>query len=164
MSFTIAKGLRNKKTLAGNLGTTSARILKNAVVSQGAKTDFAAEEQIALYKEGQSELRALKTAVAQKSVTLKLKMPDNLPNGYDEAGKEVPLFQAILIRDDLKGYRSILQKLIDIPTTTTEFDRKAGDYVNVERERKFDFEKTLKEIDEIQDLIDGVSKIIKVLI
>lgn len=158
--FTLAKALRTKKTISQVLATVTQRAMKNLVVTENQKIDFDPLEQLGLYLENQQNLRQLKTSVAAKSLSAKVKVPANDPDGLlvlAEAGQDIPVYQAVLLRDDLKGYRAILQRMIDTPANNREtYDRKTGELVEVPVSRKFDFTKTLKLVEIVQDKIDEI--------
>jgi hypothetical protein len=156
---TLAKVLRMRSTLARDLAEVRNRALKHAVVEKDLKkpdfnTSACLEDFIGL----QSDLRVVKTATATKSVSTFVKIPEDIP--VAEAGSEVPLIQAILIRDDLKATASLLKQLTEFDAS--DFRDGYGEHVRlVERERTFDFEVVLTLLDEVQEAIDNIDDIIQ---
>lgn len=155
---TLARGLRERSTICGEISMAQSRALTNAVAVEGRNQDFNVVEQIKLYREKQADLRALKTRCSEISITTLVEIPASAP--IEEAGKNVPLYQAVLIRDDLKGQKSFFEQLTRINADNEE--RVVGDtLVTRTKTRSFDFEKTIEIIDLIQESIDAIDSLIQ---
>lgn len=160
MTTTIGKALRLRKTIAQTLGQITGRIQSSAVTYGDVEPDFDVNDQLERHMDEQANLRKIKMAVISKSVEAKVKISKDIP--VPEADTEIPVYQAILLRDDLKARRSILSGLVNTSNTPRqEFDRKTGDYISVPAVRRFNFNEVLKEIDNLQDAIDEIDAAIQ---
>jgi len=155
---TIAKALRDRKTLGQTIATARNRAIENAVSNKGAKTDFETLEQIGSFQESQFKLRNLKTSIAVKTVGTLVKIPTDAP--VPEVGQEVNLYQAILIRDDLKAQKQFFESLINL-RCDTDYRWRGEKEEAIERVRNFDFDALVALIDKIQDSIDAVDSVIQ---
>jgi len=155
---TIAKALRDRKTFGQTIATARRRAVENAVSNKGVETDFKTQDQIDYFQESQFKLRNLKTSIATKTVTTFVKIPDDVP--VNEAGKEVNLYQAILIRDDLKAQKQFFENLINLRCDADYRWRGEKEEI-IERVRNFDFDALVVLIDKIQDSIDIVDSVIQ---
>jgi len=160
---TLAAALRLRSTLANKIAQASNRAQTNAVCYVGENGDFNYEEQIASFVKEQANLRSLKTQTALKSLLTKIKVPEGLP--VEESGKEIPVYQAVLVRDDLKSYKMLLERISNIPIGK-EYDRFAYRAPSTEVEipekiRNFSFQETLDLIEKIQDAIDTIDGLIQ---
>ena len=155
---TIAKCLREKKSIFELLHICSNRINENAVLESDIEGDFNTEEQTEKYHELQLHLRDLKCAVAAASQTITVRVPDDTPT--QEAGSDVPLFRAILIRDDMKSMKNVLQQLTEKNINPPRY-RHREDAPPPRLTRRFDFESTLKKIEILQNSIDSLDAAIQ---
>ncbi len=156
--ISIAKALRNRKTLANNIATSRNRASNNAVSNKEEKTDFNVSECIESFLNYQQDLRSLKTAIAIRTSSTMVEIPLNTP--IPEAGKKVSLYQAILIRDDLKAQKQFFDSMVNIRCCNET--RWRGDQQEViEKIRNFDFDETIALVDKIQESIDTVDAIIQ---
>lgn len=159
MSKTIARSLKDRKTIALNIGKLGSRAIQNAVKKPGKELDFDCQEYIQKYLDTQYELRVLKTKIAQKTANHMVNVPEELP--VIEAGKTVPLIQAILIRDDLKAQRGYFEKYVSLPSSEQKYNRETGEYDEIPCERQFNFETMLTKVDKMQDFIDTIDALIQ---
>jgi len=166
--MSILRALRERTTLAQEIAKASERATKNAVVFESEKenVDFDTTEQICVFDEKQYDLRALKTAIAKASLTNEVQIPEGLGGsegpGINESGKKVPVFQAILIRDDLKGKKKLLESLVKIDISLErDLYLMREDQEPKKRIRLFDFNAVLVEIYEIQTAIDEIDAAIQ---
>lgn len=147
--MTIAKALKQRKSLAEKLSLCQQRIIKSSVWNEGEEPDFNVEEVLKEMEKTQSVLRNIKTSVALASVTSKIKIPEGC-----SCKREIPIYEAVLLRDDLKCKLSLLKKIIDIPLEKPFTYREQVAPPN--KIRTFNFAETLKEIERIQDWIDEI--------
>lgn len=159
MSKTIARALKDRKTIALNIGKVSQRALTNAVQNLSRKRDFDCQEHIQKYLDEQHNLRVLKTQIAKKTASFEVLIPENCPT--QEAGTKVPLVQAILIRDDLKAQRGYFEKYLSLNNIEQKYDRETNKYEEVELERYYDFQEMVKKVDDLQDHIDTIDALIQ---
>lgn len=163
---TLANLLRKRKTASEQLSTYSSRALQGAVTekieNQINSPDFDTTENIELFKKTQFDLRKIKTTISQHSSKTMVKIPEGTP--VPESGTEVSLFQAILIRDDLKGQKNLLERL----SKTESGKEKVRSWTispNTEdireKVRNFDFDKVITEMDSLQEHIDAVDACIQ---
>ena len=157
--MTIAKALQQRKTIANKLATLAQRATKCAVKEKDQKTDFDTESCLEEFESEQFALRDLKIKGAIASHNTLVNIPTSVP--ATEAGNAVPVYQAVLIRDDMKGRKALLEQLIDIPTTKRNYMRMTGGEEEIKLERVFDFEKILEEIDALQDAIGEIDALIQ---
>jgi len=155
---TIAKALRERKTLGNTIATAKQRAISGAVSEKDKKTDFNTAEYIIAFHDAQLELRKLKTAIAEKTASTLVTIPVDVP--CPEAGTQVTLYQAILIRDDLKALKQFNEHLVGLPVRDDYRWRGEAQEV-VEKVRNFDFDGTVELIDKIQDSIDAVDAVIQ---
>lgn len=157
---TIAKLMRSKKTFANKIKTSQSRATANAVKFPEEKVDFDVQKCVIDFLRNQDELREAKTQIAQKTISTLVKIPDNVST--IEHGTEVPLFKAILIRDDLKAYKALLDSLIAMPTVQTKWGyRDEDDNKVLVKERLFSFDEYVKESEKIQEDIDTIDSLIQ---
>lgn len=165
MVKTLARALKDRKTIANELSTISMRAYKDAVIttdeskSTDFKPDFNTQEYTQKYLETQHRLRELKTGIANKTSSTLVKIPSEVP--VPEAGTEVPLFQAILIRDDLKSQKIFFDRFLNISIKDSRYNHKTEEYEEIKKERQFDFEKTRQLVDNLQDYIDNIDALIQ---
>lgn len=159
MSKTLARALKDRKTVANELSSISTRAYKDAVLKPDDKPDFNTHEYIQKYLESQHNLRELKTGIANKTSSTLVKIPSEIP--VPEAGTEVSLFRAILIRDDLKSQKMFFDRFLNIQTKESRYNHKTEEYEEIKKERQFDFEKTRQLVDDLQDYIDSVDSLIQ---
>lgn len=159
---TILRAIRERSTIVNEIATAQERATKNAVSFEGNDVDFKAEEQLATYVAKQHELRALKVAVLEASLKHTVTIPENL--GIPESGQKVSVHQAILIRDDLKGYKKLIDSISKIDNSP---GYTGGIYAMREgkepqkRVRNFDFNKMLSDIEKLQTAIDEIDAAIQ---
>lgn len=156
--ITLARALRERKTLAGKISEARQRASSSSVVDEGDEPDFDTAEQLALHGQRQAELRKLKVETAKESAKALVKIPEDAP--VPEAGQEVGVSHAVLIRDDLKGQRSLLTDLTTIPLVVRDRYSIREEEVK-KRVRKFDFQETLEKIDNLQLSIDAIDSAIQ---
>lgn len=160
MAITIGKALRLKKTIIQNISQAIQRAKSSAVTYGDKKPDFNVSDQLERYISSQNELRNIKINVIKKSVEVMVPIPKNTP--VPEAGTSVPAYQAILIRDDLKGQRSFLNDLINMRVVDEkEYDMESNKYITVPAVRNFDFEDVLEQTESLQDYIDEIDAAIQ---
>lgn len=158
MKKTLAKLLRERKTIANNIKTSDNRINRFAITEEGAKIDFCPMESLKAYQAGQFSLRENKTRTIFKTISLKVLIPENAP--VPEAGQEVSIYQAILIRDDLKSQKTIMERLIATDENTQRLGY--GDNAReIKRQRNFKFEEILSAQENIQEAIDSIDALIQ---
>lgn len=161
---TLANLLRKRKTIASKLGTFSERAVGGAVTEtvdgKENKPDFDTQENVELFKSTQHELRKIKSAVAETTSTKKVSIPEDIP--VPEAGQEVSLYQAILIRDDLKSQKNLLERVSKLSSGVEKrklFLRETSE--TTEKVRHFDFDEFVKMSDSLQEYIDKVDALIQ---
>lgn len=160
IDMTLARGLRERSTMRGLLATLSQRIFRFAVIDKGQNPDFRAETSLMKYEEKQAELRDIKTKCIKASIRKMVRIPEGF--SVPEAGCDVPVYQAILIRDDLKGLRNVLARLIELNVEPQRIGGYGPDAATViEKERTFDFEKVLERHDKLQADIDDLDGLIQ---
>ncbi len=161
--MTLGRALRLRSTIANKIKQAAARAKGSAVYSDpGPTPDFNVEEQIALYTEEQQKLRELKVKTAVKSLNTKVTIPDDIP--VAEAGMQVPVYAAVLIRDDLKARKQLLTAIIDTPLEPDRRELLYGrnsDSPPVEKKRSFDFQSAVENSEKLQDAIDTLDGIIQ---
>jgi len=157
--MTIAKALQQRKTIAMKLATLQQRAIKCAVVEKDKKVDFDTESCLEEYESEQYALRDMKIKGTIASHTTTVCIPTNIP--VPEAGNEIPVYQAVLLRDDMKGRKVLLEQLINLPTSKRNYMRMTGGEEEIQMERAFDFDKILQEIDTLQDAIGQVDALIQ---
>ena len=163
--MTLGRALRLRSSVANKIKQASSRAKSSAIYSDpGPAPDFKVEEQLKIFTEEQQNLRELKLKTAFKSMNTKVFIPEDVPVG--EAGKEVPIYCAVLIRDDLKARKQLLTALIEQPL---EHDRRELLYSGrgrdseplPEKKRSFNFEEAVKLAESLQDSIDTLDGIIQ---
>lgn len=159
--MSILRALRERKTISAELAKASQRISANAVKNEGDHVDFSVEEQLKVHGDKQHELRSLKVSVLEASLKSKVKIPDGI--SIPEAGQEVPVYQAILIRDDLKGRKSVLGLLenANVNDDNRGFYAMREGQESKKKVRQFDFQKVLAELDQLQSAIDEIDAAIQ---
>lgn len=160
--ITLARALKERKTIISKIAETSKRVAASAVTREDVEPDFNTQDQIKIYIEKQSQLRLLKSAIAKESSLALVKIPESVP--VVEAGKEVSVSQAVLIRDDLKGLKSLLDSIVASPVGPIENDRYGYPSANeVEKRliRRFDLQEALNAVEKIQEAIDAIDSIIQ---
>ena len=148
MATTIAKSLRQRKTLAQKLAECNSRIVRSAVINEDIEPDFSVEKILNEMSVIQEQLRAVKTNVARASVHIMIDV--SIPNGE----VKIPLYEAVLLRDDMKSRLALVKQLIDMPTTSERGWREEKD--TPKKKRTFNFESAVKEMENLQELIDEV--------
>lgn len=153
MATTIAKSLRSRKTLAQKLAECQSRILRSAVIDEDRTEDFKVSDTMQEMLDLQAQLRATKTSVARASVNIMVAIPAEIL-GTDSI-RDIPLYEAVLLRDDMKSRLSLVKQLVDMPT-----DSQRGYYREEKdppkKKRTFDFDSVLKEVSNLQEWIDEV--------
>jgi hypothetical protein len=157
--MTIAKALQQRKTIANKLATLALRATKCAVKEKDQETDFDTESCLEEFESEQYALRDLKIKGAIASHNTLVCIPTTIP--VPEAGNAIPVYQAVLLRDDMKGHKALLEQLIDIPTTKRNYMRMSGGEEEIKMERAFDFERILEEIEALQDAIGEIDALIQ---
>jgi hypothetical protein len=159
--MSILRALRERKTIANEIEKASTRAQTNAVATEDETPDFNVDEQIALHSQKQYELRALKCGIAAASLSTLVNIPNDV--SVPEAGKQVPVYQAILIRDDLKGRKKFLEGIEKSNTAPDIFALRTvrEGQEPKKRIRKFDFAKILSDIDKLQTAIDEIDAAIQ---
>ena len=160
--ISILRAVRNRKTIAGEIAVAQKRAQQSAVSVEGNTIDFSANDQLVIYMAKQAELRKTKLAILAASINNKVRIPKNIE--IPESGQEVPVHQAILIRDDLKGLKGLLESLIAIDTNPVRdiYAMRAGMESEGKRKvRNFDFEKTVKAVADLQGAIDEIDAAIQ---
>ena len=156
---TLAKALRMRSTLAHEIADAKHRAINNAISEADLGTpDFNTTLCIADFRRAQCNLRGVKTETATLSVLTKVLIPSDLP--VEEAGTSVPLIQAVLIRDDMKSAISFYKQLttMDASNYRPHFGE---DKEVIVKERNFNFQEILEDIDKIQDAVDTIDDIIQ---
>lgn len=157
---TLAQLLRDKKTLSRTLGIYSERAKKFAVTLPDDNLDFDTNECIKKFRESQSELRKAKTEASLKSISTMVFIPDEIE--CSESGTDVPLFRAVLIRDDLKSLKSLLDQINNISTTPDRWSYLGDENTKpMTKKRNFNFEETLLLSDKLQEQIDEIDALIQ---
>ena len=161
--FTLLRALRERKTIQNKVAQARQRATGSAVTYEDREPDFKVEEQINIYDQKQNELRQLKVEVAKASLKHTVFIPENA--GVPEAGTKVPVFQAILIRDDLKGKKSFLEsfenfKVDNDPLYGGRRMKIEGEEL-VKKKRHFELDKILAQIEELQGSIDEIDAAIQ---
>jgi len=154
MKKTIAKALREKKTIAKKIATSGNRAVVWSASEVGIEKDFDYSLELSNYREFQSELRELKTMVAKKTIEEKVSIPAS--QYIKESGTDVPLFKAILIRDDLKSYLMCIEQIIARNHGTSYNYSGRTEPQAVVIERNFNLQAMLDQAEEIQSLIDTI--------
>lgn len=159
MSETLASNLKKRATMKKKIDKSSARARQCAVLVEGCEdeSDFNVIEQVGLHEEMKRELRKNKVAGQTASLNNTISVPDWFP--VDESGKEISLFQAVLVRDDMKGYKNLLESLININHGTQPlpaYEIIEGGPTHLVRKRQFDFDKTLELIETLEKAIDHI--------
>jgi hypothetical protein len=157
--MTIAKALQQRKTIANKLATLSQRAMKCAVKEKDAETDFDTESCLEEFESEQYALRDLKIKGSLASHNTLVLIPGSIP--VPEATTRIPVYQAVLIRDDMKGRKALLEQLINLPTTKRNYMRMTGGEEEIKMERSFDFEKMLEEIEVLQDAIGEIDALVQ---
>jgi ribosomal protein S18 len=155
--MTIAKALQQRKTIANKLATYAQRAMKCALKEKDQETDFDTESCLEQFESEQFALRDMKIKGTLASHQTLVPIPKEVP--VPEAGTTIPVYQAVLIRDDLKGRKALLEQLVNLPTVKSNYMRGVSEEVKLER--TFDFEKILEEISIIQDAIDQVDALVQ---
>lgn len=157
--MTLAKALRMRTTIAKKIKLAESRAINSAIsVSTDPDQDFNTIEQIAEFDKNQRDLRELKVRTAAKSINTKVLIPEDIPT--DEAGKEVPVFCAVLIRDDLKSKKIFIDRLIGQPITVDMymFDREKDPPT---KKRNFNFDEAVELSEKLQEAIDTMDGIVQ---
>jgi hypothetical protein len=157
--LTIARALQNRSVIGNTLATLRDRIRQSAVSDPEETPDFNAVECTQQFMDAQASLRALKTSLTKASINTLVCIPSDAP--VPEAGLEVPVYQAVFIRDDLKAQKKILEDLIRIPVNQTRWVRSSDSEEKVVLTRHFDFQATLKKVELLQDQINGIDALIQ---
>ncbi len=160
--ITLGKALRLRSTVANKIATASARARQTAIsLSTDPKPDFDVKEQLKIFTDEQRNLRELKVKTTAKSLNTKVLIPEDIP--VDEAGKEVPVYCAVLIRDDLKARKKLLDELIAMPVSVDRYeyyDTSEGQERPVKK-RNFSFEEAIATSELLQESIDTIDGIIQ---
>lgn len=160
MSETISKALRNRKTLIQNLSTHTNRINQNAITYGDKIPDYSIEDLLNKFDSDQSALRKNKIDVIKKSVEATVKIPEGFD--FPESGQFIPVYQAVLLRDDLKAKRKII---VDLTSKSSEgkeiFDRATADYVTIPAVRHYDLNEFDLLSEKLQDVIDEIDAAIQ---
>jgi hypothetical protein len=146
------KALRDRTKLKEEIKTAQNRAETSAVTYEDEPSDFNVVDQLTTYGTKQNELRASKMAVIKASLNTLIPINTAL---VPESGTEVPLYQAVLIRDDLKGRKSLLTRLAGFPTSTKN-DRYYSEGPVTKKIRNFPLDGILSEINSIQEAIDEI--------
>jgi len=163
--MTLGRVLRLRSSVANKIKQASSRAKSSAVYTDtGSTPDFKVEEQLKIFTDEQQNLRELKLKTAFKSMNTKVYIPEDVPVG--EAGKEVPVYCAVLIRDDLKARKQLLAAIIELPT---DYDRRELIYAGrgrdsetlPEKKRSFNFDEAVTLAESLQDSIDTIDGIIQ---
>jgi len=159
--ITLGKALRMRSTIANKIKQANERAIGSAVFqTPGPVPDFDVNEQIGIYVDEQQKLREMKVKIAVKSLNTKVTIPDDVP--VAEAGMQVPVYAAVLIRDDLKSRRQLLSAIINLPLVAERPRRLYGEpEPTVEKKRNFEFENAVKLSEELQNAIDTLDGIIQ---
>jgi hypothetical protein len=152
--LTIARALQNRKMIGNTLGTLANRIKNSAVTDPDDKPDFKPDECLAQFTQEQFNLRQLKIQAVSASVTTMVKIGEDVPT--PEAGKDVPVYQAVLIRDDLKSQKALLESLTATPLNSMRWVRSSDSEEKITRVRNFNFQETIKKIENLQDMINQI--------
>lgn len=158
---TLGKALRMRSSIANKIATASNRAKNFAVTLDcDPKPDFDVEEQIKDFRKEQTALRSLKIQTSKKSLSTTVLIPEDMP--VAEAGQEVSVMQAVLIRDDLKSEKALLDSIVSTPVTFNRYD-----YEGLAKEerpvkvRNFNFEEKVPYVEQLQEAIDTLDGIIQ---
>lgn len=168
MKVTLARLLRLRTTLAGEITLATTRLTKVVVTTfidnVPRKLDFDCSTCMTQVMQGKAKLRYIKTQGAIASATCMVAIPEFDKELVPESGTTVPVYQAVLIRDDIKAYRGLVSKLLDVQETQETQETGYGENRKVflvVKKRNYDYQKLVEFHAAMQNWIDEIDGIIQ---